>query len=80
MPAGDQQAMIQNMVEGLAQRLKANPKDPNGWVRLMRARMVLNQPDAASAAFHEALKTYAGDTNQQAAFKDAAHQLAVPGA
>ena len=80
MPAADQQAMIQNMVEGLAARLKASPKDPNGWVRLMRARMVLNQPDAASAAYREALKTYAADTNQQAAFKDAARQLGVPGA
>jgi cytochrome c-type biogenesis protein CcmH len=80
MPAADQQAMIQNMVEGLATKLKASPRDPNGWVRLMRARMVLNQPDAAAAAFHEALKTYSGDSNQQAAFKDAARQLGVPGA
>jgi cytochrome c-type biogenesis protein CcmH len=80
MPAGDQQAMIQNMVEGLASKLKANPRDPNGWVRLMRARMVLNQPDAASAAFHEALKTYSGDSAQQSAFKEAARQLGVPGA
>jgi cytochrome c-type biogenesis protein CcmH len=80
MPAGDQQAMIQNMVEGLAARLKADPHDPNGWVRLMRARMVLNQPDAAVAAYREAVKTYNGNTAQQAAFKDAARQLGVPGA
>jgi len=80
MPAGDQQAMIQNMVEGLASRLKTNPRDPNGWVRMMRARMVLNQPDAASVAYHEALKTYSDNTAQQAAFKDAAHQLGIPGA
>lgn len=80
MPAGDQQAMIQNMVEGLASKLKANPHDPNGWVRLMRARMVLNQPDAAAGAYHDALKTYADDSTQRAAFKDAAHQLGVPGA
>ena len=80
MPAGDQQAMIQNMVEGLASRLKSDPRDPNGWVRLMRARMVLNQPDAAANAYHQALKTYADDGAQQAAFKDAARQLGVPGA
>jgi cytochrome c-type biogenesis protein CcmH len=80
MPAADQQAMIQNMVEGLASRLKADPRDPNGWVRLMRARMVLNQPDAAMTAYHQALKTYNGDNAQQAAFKDAARQLGVPGA
>jgi len=80
MPASDQQAMIQNMVAGLASRLKADPHDPNGWVRLMRARMVLNQPAAAAAAYHEALKTYGDNTAQQAAFKDAARQLGVPGA
>jgi cytochrome c-type biogenesis protein CcmH len=80
MPPADQQAMIQSMVEGLASKLKTSPRDPNGWVRLMRARMVLNQPDAASAAFHEALKTYSDNSAQQAAFKDAARQLGVPGA
>ena len=79
MPAADQQAMIQNMVDGLAARLKTDPRDPNGWVRLMRARMVLNQPDAASVAYHQALKTYGDNTAQQAAFKDAARQLGVPG-
>jgi hypothetical protein len=46
----------------------------------MRARMVLNQPDAAASAYHEALKTYADDGAQRAAFKDAARQLGVPGA
>ncbi|HEX4180275.1 MAG TPA: c-type cytochrome biogenesis protein CcmI [Caulobacteraceae bacterium] len=80
MAPADQQAMIQNMVEGLDSKLKASPRDPNGWVRLMRARMVLNQPDAASAAFRQAMKTYSDDSNQQAAFKDAAHQLGIPGA
>lgn len=80
MPAADQQAMIQNMVEGLASRLKTDPHDPNGWVRLMRARMVLNQPDAAVVAYRQALKTYSGDNAQQAAFKEAARQLGVPGA
>jgi cytochrome c-type biogenesis protein CcmH len=80
MPAADQQAMVQSMVEGLASRLKSNPHDPNGWVRLMRARMVLNQPDAATAAFKDALRTYNNDGAQQAAFKEAARQLGVPGA
>ncbi len=80
MAPADQQAMIQGMVSGLDAKLKASPRDPNGWVRLMRARMVLNQPDAAAAAFQQAMKTYSGDSNQQAAFKDAAHQLGVPGA
>jgi len=44
MPAAQQQAMIRNMVDGLAAKLKANPNDPDGWVELMRARMVLGDP------------------------------------
>jgi cytochrome c-type biogenesis protein CcmH len=80
MPAGDQQVMIHKMVDGLATRLKANPRDPDGWLRLMRARMVLNQPDAASAAYRDALKTYGDAPQQQAVFKNTALALKIPGA
>jgi cytochrome c-type biogenesis protein CcmH len=79
MPAGDQQVMIHKMVDGLAARLKASPRDPDGWLRLMRARMVLNQPEAASAAYRDALKTYSDTPQQQAMFKDAALALKIPG-
>jgi cytochrome c-type biogenesis protein CcmH len=79
MPPADQQVMIQKMVDGLAVRLKASPRDPDGWLRLMRARMVLNQPGAASAAYRDAVKTYSDAPQQQAVFKDAALALGVPG-
>src|SRR5579871_2661335 len=39
----EQHAMIEHMVEGLAVRLKANPHDIDGWMRLMHARMVLGE-------------------------------------
>ena len=80
LPAGDQQAMIHQMVDRLAARLKANPKDAEGWVKLMRARTVLNDPAAASAAYHDALKAFAGDAAQQASLRDQARQIGVPGA
>ncbi len=40
-----QEEMIINMVEGLSEKLKTNPKDIEGWVRLLRARKVLGQEE-----------------------------------
>lgn len=41
----DRQAMIVGMVDGLAARLEETPDDPDGWVRLLRARQVLGQSE-----------------------------------
>ncbi len=49
MPAQDRQAMIEGMVAGLAEKLKASPNDPDGWTRLLRARRVLGQEAEAKA-------------------------------
>lgn len=43
------QDMIKGMVEGLSQKLKDNPNDADGWVRLLRARKVLGQETEALA-------------------------------
>ncbi len=40
---GEQAAFIQSMVDRLAARLKAQPDDPAGWARLIRAYGVLGQ-------------------------------------
>jgi cytochrome c-type biogenesis protein CcmH len=42
--------MARGMVERLAARLEANPRDADGWIRLMRSYMVMNEPDRASQA------------------------------
>jgi cytochrome c-type biogenesis protein CcmH len=57
----DQQAMIRSMVDGLAAKLAADPRDLQGWLRLIRARVVLNEPDAARSAREIAKRTFAGD-------------------
>jgi cytochrome c-type biogenesis protein CcmH len=54
------QGQIQAMVDGLASRLKANPDDPGGWVRLVRAYSVLGETQARDAALAEARRRYAG--------------------
>jgi cytochrome c-type biogenesis protein CcmH len=79
MPAGDQQAMIHSMVDRLAARLKTNPRDADGWVNLMRARMVLGDPTAATAAYRDAAKAFAGAPEQRAMLSEAARQMGVPG-
>jgi cytochrome c-type biogenesis protein CcmH len=41
LPAAQQQSMIDGMVNGLATKLQANPNDVDGWLKLIRSRVVL---------------------------------------
>ncbi|WP_051608960.1 c-type cytochrome biogenesis protein CcmI [Fodinicurvata fenggangensis] len=54
MDPEEQEAYIRSMVDGLAARLQDDPRDPEGWLRLGQARLVLNQYDAAAEALEEA--------------------------
>jgi cytochrome c-type biogenesis protein CcmH len=56
----DQLAMVQGMVQGLAEKLKANPDDPQGWVRLVRAYAVLGDQAKLNEALTQAKARYAG--------------------
>jgi len=56
--AGQEAAFIQSMVDRLAARLKAQPDDPEGWARLIRAYGVLHQDDRRSAAIAEAQRLF----------------------
>lgn len=79
MTPSQQDDMARAMVARLAARLEANPKDLDGWMRLMRARMVLNDPAGAQAALGKAKAAYRGDTAQTARFEDAARALGISG-
>ena len=57
-------AMVQGMVERLAQRLKNDSSDVEGWLRLVRAYMVLGDPDRAVAAAGEARRALAGEPDK----------------
>lgn len=48
------QDMIRSMVDGLAAKLRDNPSDLAGWERLLRAYMVLGEPDSAREALRNA--------------------------
>jgi cytochrome c-type biogenesis protein CcmH len=58
--AGDQRAFINTMVQGLAQRLKAHPDDPQGWARLIRSYRVLGDDARREAAAAQARRLFAG--------------------
>lgn len=51
-----QQQQIENMVAGLAARLKAAPDDLQGWLRLARSYMVMERFPAAVKAFQQAAR------------------------
>lgn len=55
MSAEDRNAMVRGMVERLAERLKENPNDAEGWLRLARAREVLGETDAVRDALRRAV-------------------------
>ena len=61
MPEGPASDMIGRMVSGLAQRLQANPDDPEGWVRLVRSYAVLGDAARRDAALEQARKRYASE-------------------
>jgi cytochrome c-type biogenesis protein CcmH len=52
-PADRQQA-IRGMVDGLDAKLRDNPADRDGWLRLANARRVLGEADKAAAAYAKA--------------------------
>ena len=74
-----QQAMIRGMVDNLAAKLKANPKDAAGWVRLIRARMVLGDAAAARQARTDALAALKGDAAGTAEVTQGATEAGVAG-
>ncbi|MBU3076356.1 tetratricopeptide repeat protein [Sphingomonas quercus] len=80
MTPEQQQAMIRQMVDRLAARLKASPRDGEGWVRLMQARAVLNDRAGASRALAEGRAALAGDQANLARLGEAAKALGLPGA
>lgn len=77
MPSADQQAMIRGMVDRLATKLQANPRDEEGWSRLIRSRLVLGDRAAAAAARDQALAAFKDDAAAQARIVAGAKQAGV---
>jgi len=63
------------MVDMLAARLKADPNDALGWVRLMKAYTVLGETEKAKQALADARKAFPDNQDAQTAFSTAAKAL-----
>jgi cytochrome c-type biogenesis protein CcmH len=57
----DRSAMIRGMVDRLATRLKQNGDDVEGWLRLVKAYMVMGEADKAKGATTDAREAVAKD-------------------
>ncbi|WP_271438168.1 tetratricopeptide repeat protein [Pontixanthobacter luteolus] len=64
MAPGEQREMAEGMVGSLAEKLRANPANPDGWVMLMRSRMTLGQPDQAAQALKDAIAANPGEAER----------------
>jgi cytochrome c-type biogenesis protein CcmH len=61
LSAEQRTAMVRGMVERLAERLKNDGSDVEGWLRLLRAYMVLGDRDRALAAAGDARRALASE-------------------
>lgn len=77
LPEGDQLVMIKGMVARLAEKLKADPTDPDGWIKLIRSYQVLNEPASAKQALGMALIVFANDPKNKEKLSAAANELGV---
>jgi cytochrome c-type biogenesis protein CcmH len=50
--------MVLGMVDGLAERLKSDPRDLEGWLMLIRSYAVLQDPESARKAVADAGRTF----------------------
>ncbi|CAM5581143.1 hypothetical protein MAUB1S_09788 [Mycolicibacterium aubagnense] len=55
-------AMIETMVASLDEKLKQNPRDTEGWMRLMRSYVVLGKTDEARAALRRGISVFGADS------------------
>lgn len=79
MTSDQRAAMIQGMVAGLAEKLKHDGSDIDGWSRLMRAYMVLGERDKARAAAADARQALRGDPDKLRRLDDVVKGLGVEG-
>lgn len=62
MSSGDRTAMIEGMVATLDEKLRQNPRDPEGWLRLVRSYQVLGKTELAQEALGRAYAALGRDS------------------
>jgi cytochrome c-type biogenesis protein CcmH len=79
MSEADRGAMIQSMVDRLASRLKQNGDDVEGWLRLVRAYMVMGDRDKAKSAQADARQAVANDAERLRQLNEGLKNLGLDG-
>jgi cytochrome c-type biogenesis protein CcmH len=79
MSEGDRGAMIRGMVERLATRLKQNGDDVDGWLRLVRAYVVMGERDKARDALTDARGAMANDAERLRQLNEGLKSLGLDG-
>ncbi|WP_075217513.1 c-type cytochrome biogenesis protein CcmI [Mongoliimonas terrestris] len=77
MSPEERAAMVDGMVQRLADRLAEAPNDPAGWMQLIRAYGVMERPDDASAALKKAEETFKEDPTVLAEIRDVAKSVGL---
>lgn len=79
MSEADRGTMIRGMVDRLATRLKQNGDDVEGWLRLVRAYMVMGERDKAVSAVIDARQAVANDAERLRQLNDGLKNLGLDG-
>ncbi|MGB8400256.1 c-type cytochrome biogenesis protein CcmI, partial [Bradyrhizobium sp.] len=79
MNEADRGAMIRGMVDRLATRLKQNGDDVEGWLRLIRAYMVMGERDKAASALADARQAVASDAQRLRQLNEGLKNLGLDG-
>ncbi|MEM9570802.1 MAG: c-type cytochrome biogenesis protein CcmI [Pseudomonadota bacterium] len=78
MSPEEQAAMIEGMVEGLAVRLEQDPRDIQGWMRLIRARAVMGDFAQARQDLAAARQTFPVESEEGQMLAQLAEELLPP--
>ncbi|QOZ24924.1 c-type cytochrome biogenesis protein CcmI [Bradyrhizobium sp. CCBAU 51753] len=79
MSEADRGSMIQGMVDRLATRLKQNGDDVEGWLRLVRAYLVMGERDKAISARADARQAVANDAERLRQLNEGLKTLGLDG-
>jgi cytochrome c-type biogenesis protein CcmH len=79
MNEADRGAMIHGMIDRLATRLKQNGDDVEGWLRLVRAYMVMGDRDKARSALTDARQAVANDAERLRQLNEGLKNLGLDG-
>jgi cytochrome c-type biogenesis protein CcmH len=77
MSPADREAMINTMVAGLDDKLRQNPRDAEGWMRLVRSYVVLGKADQARDALGRAIAVFGADSDEAKKFTAFAASLGL---